>query len=295
MLIIGSGAMNDALCQKVREPNDVDMIATFEECQNFIKGQRELGRLIEALPISDKKWKVVVEYSDGPTIFEIEIAWEGSSAALIYPEKAENSFADLNTLYALKMSHRYLKNSPYFKKTMDDIVLMRAHGACITPELEEFYNKRVEETYTYEHPKLNQEKKDFFTDNVPYKYDHDSIHRAIALLSEPAYLSFKPKDRDVWCCKDMWDNLNEHIKLNAVIEESAVLAFERAIIPFGVDFDKAYQMALEKVCTSITSGWFREYAWEHYYTALRCGLNDSEYIQMCFSRGVNNGIIKEAS
>lgn len=30
------------------------------------------------------------------------------------------------------------------------------------------------------------------------------------------------------------------------------------------DYIKAAEEALEKVCTSISSGWWREYAWEHY-------------------------------
>ena len=37
-------------------------------------------------------------------------------------------------------------------------------------------------------------------------------------------------------------------------------------------------MALEKVCTSITSGWFREYAWENYHRVVHMyktlGVND---------------------
>lgn len=40
-------------------------------------------------------------------------------------------------------------------------------------------------------------------------------------------------------------------------------------------------MALEKVCTSITSGWFREYAYENYYevVAMYHKLGKNDYIK----------------
>ena len=40
-------------------------------------------------------------------------------------------------------------------------------------------------------------------------------------------------------------------------------------------------MALMKVCTSITSGWFREYAWENYDKVLDLynELGEDDYVQ----------------
>jgi hypothetical protein len=48
-----------------------------------------------------------------------------------------------------------------------------------------------------------------------------------------------------------------------------VLAIERSLVPHPGKKtpEQAYLMALEKVCTSITSGWFREFAWENYEIA----------------------------
>jgi hypothetical protein len=62
----------------------------------------------------------------------------------------------------------------------------------------------------------------------------------------------------------LFDNLPDIVKLYGVLEESYVLALERAVIPLNVSADRAFEIALEKVCTSITSGWFREFAWENY-------------------------------
>jgi hypothetical protein len=75
-----------------------------------------------------------------------------------------------------------------------------------------------------------------------------------------------------------------------VLEESYVLSLERAIVPFELtDYDKrkkAFDTALIKVCTSITSGWFRKFAWDNYDDV--CALYDQEYVER-FWREVEKG------
>lgn len=46
-----------------------------------------------------------------------------------------------------------------------------------------------------------------------------------------------------------------------------MLALERSQIPHAGNITPhaSFLIALQKVCTSITSGWFREFAWEHYH------------------------------
>jgi hypothetical protein len=168
----------------------------------------------------------------------------------------------------LKMSHRYKKNSPHFLKTMQDIRKMREAGAVIQPEHEAFYKHRMDATYWYEHPNLNQSKDEFFNpEDDFYVYDHDSIHEAIAVGDRPAYVKYAIDGQEVLSSKKKFFNeVDETTRLFGVYEEACVLALERSQIPndFKVDRDWSFKKALEKVCTSITSGWFREYAWEHY-------------------------------
>jgi hypothetical protein len=67
-----------------------------------------------------------------------------------------------------------------------------------------------------------------------------------------------------------------------VYEESCVLALERSQIPFpDASPRKSFEYALMKVCTSITSGFFREWAWEHYddVLALYNELGENDYIE----------------
>ena len=107
-------------------------------------------------------------------------------------------------------------------------------------------------------------KENFFTNNVKYVYDHDTIHAAVKLLDRPAYTYYMQDGAEVNCDKIKFYEQPEIVRLCGVLEESYVLALERSVIPFKSDPDKAFKMALQKVCTSITGGWFREYAWQNY-------------------------------
>jgi hypothetical protein len=173
------------------------------------------------------------------------------------------------TLLWLKESHKYKKDSPHFYKTMNDIQTLRILvGDNYKETKPSWFKKREVETYNYSHPSLNTTKKEFFDDSVPYIYDHDDIHNHVAISNEPAYKSFS--SGEVNCSKDMFNSLPYEKKLNSVVEESMVLSLERSLIPneFKTDPVKFYLYALMKVCTSITSGWWREFAWENHFQAI---------------------------
>jgi hypothetical protein len=163
---------------------------------------------------------------------------------------------------------------------MRDIQFLRSKRVTLGTELEEWLPKREAETYTYAHPKLDVSKSAFFDgDGVPYVYDHDSIHEAVALMSGaiaweggsspnkpiPAYTLYMKDGAAVLTSKEKFFAVDEHVRLYGVYEESCVLALERSQIPFpDASPRKSFEYALMKVCTSITSGWFREFAWENY-------------------------------
>lgn len=272
MLVIGSVALNeyDAL-QRNRKMRDTDYICTFDEfrdwCDEFKPKRVE--------PIHQGK-KYVAQHDS--KIHEFEIAWPDSSGELLlelikdqpFARNRRYTYADPELVYTLKMSHRFLKNSPHFNKTMDDIIHLRGHGIRIPKYLKQWLKIREKETYFYRHPSLKQSKKDFFNgDGVDYVYDHDSIHVAVKHGERPAYTYFKAEDADVYCLQEKFEKLDDAIKLNSVIEESYVLAIERCLLHYDdVTPQRAFLMALQKVCTSITSGWWRDYAYDHYYDAV---------------------------
>lgn len=276
---IGSKALNFYI--DPGHQTDIDFIAPYDEIVKFAKDKG-----IKTFYPIDKGTKIFMRLDK--QIYEAEVAYPGSCAEEIL-EAIENDpystmncdgslTASLNCLYMLKMSHRFKKNSPHFKKTMSDIIQIRNYQSATTQKIcidtvnHPWWNRRVKETYDYDHPKLNQNKQDFFdTPGVTYKYDHDGIHKAIAINPGiPAYTKFMKDDAEVQTDSQKFDMLPMRQKLDAVVEESCVLAIERSLVPFpGVlTQTEAFLMALEKVCTSITSGWFREFAWNHYYEAI---------------------------
>lgn len=205
----------------------------------------------------------------------------GNDLITTYPG---DRIAPLEVLYLLKMSHRYKKNSPHFFKTMNDIHYMRSLGAKIPTELENVFKLREKETYDYSHPNLDVKSKDFFKgDEVPYVYDHDTIHEAVAVLGVPAYKSYMKDDSEVMTSKEKFFEQENHIRLLGVYEESCVLALERSQIPFNFEVParQSFVMALSKVCTSITSGWFREYAWENFGVVMKFydSMGETDYIE----------------
>lgn len=251
-----------------RELGDVDFVGDYDE----LVARLQANNCGHIRPFAEGK-KMVARNSH--TIYECDIAWPDSMASRLLAfilqdegTKFQDGFAiaSPHVVFMLKMTHRYKKNNPHFLKTMQDIRIMRKLGYSILPQHEEFYKQRLKETLDYGHPKLDQSKKDFFTDSVPYKYDHDTVHEAVKLFDKPAYNYYKPDESEVMTDKNMFFALPHEFRLAGVYEEACVLALERSQVPYPeTPRDQSFAMALEKVCTSITSGWFREFAWEHYH------------------------------
>lgn len=296
LILIGSAALVNHGIQTGRPSLDIDVVGSYDDIIEYAKTR---GNIKECYPVKGGD-KLVIKTDQ--IIIEGEITWDNSSAADLWNavsndpdtlyEKRLNGFIhpSLNMLYTLKMSHRYLKNSPHFLKTMRDIQLMRRNGATITDALHPFYLRRMAATYTYKHPSLMQSKKDFFSDDgIKYQFDHDSIHEAVKHMERPAYTYFKPENSPVMCDKDMFFAADEKIRLYAVLEESYVLALERSQIPFPnlLPPKKSFDIALMKVCSSITSGYFREFAWEHYdYVQEMYNDNYVERFKACVEAGI---------
>lgn len=282
MLIIGSVALQHHLPALLdRRPRDIDVICTWEEFE-----ERSKNAPIK-YPVSENKW--ILKYPD--EIWECEIAWSDSTGReLLDRHNGDSEYATPEELLALKLSHRYLKNSPHFSKTRRDIQTLRFAGFQLDEWLTDWVKRREIETYDYNHPRLDRNKKDFFSDDgIDYVYDHDSLHKAVAIHDRPAYTYFQVEGQEVLCDMNKFATLPIEIRLAAVWEESAVLALERSYVPFNADPDKAFETALKKVCTSITSGKFREFAWEHYSAVLELN-KQHNYVSM-FENGLSNGTV----
>lgn len=293
MLLIGSRALKKNTPDLLkREPKDLDFIGHYDEIQRFIKSSTNK---ITSYP--DGPNKIIMKTKEN--IFELEIAWTGSSASLILNDpnssvpnlwSCDCDIATNNTLYWLKKSHRFLKNSPHFIKTMDDLILLGQCKDVDTKNAPTWFKQRELEVYNYTHPKLNVSKDEFFKKEGYDVYNHDTLHLAVKRLEIPAYEFFKAGE--VLCDRKLFEKADEHVRLLAVLEEAYVLALERSQIPFpGVwSLKKSFEHALMKICTSITSGFFRTYAYDNYYKVL--GMYEDDYV-VRFNKALEAGIVKK--
>lgn len=294
MILIGSRALLIRAPQLLnRSPRDFDFFGHEEEIFTFIKD-------FDLSSPKRKKNKILIDSEDIPCEFELI---ESSESAKLFEslvvkdhETITTDFGlvpNVNLLFTLKASHRFLKNSPHFWKTARDYHCLKAAGAVIVPEYQEFFSLREKETYTYLHPKLNVDKDNFFKgDQIEYVYDHDSIHEAMKHLDKPAYSFFQKDGAQVACDKNKFFALPEQTKIFSILEETYVLALERSQIPYPNSLTprKSFLMALSKVCSSITSGWWRSYAYENIFNVLN--QYDDNYL-VRFENAIKSGVVKK--
>lgn len=293
LILIGSRALAlEAPGLLDREPKDWDLIGNGYEAWL----EKHLpDATVEDLP----KGKKVAR--DGASIVEFELTEDSSPGREFEQFAIENGRLTafgvvpcLDLLFALKQSHRHLKNSPHFWKNWRDWHRMRAAGAKVREEHKSWLKAREKETYGYKHPSLMQSKKDFFADdNIQYQYDHDSIHRAVALGARPAYTFFQKDGAEVACDRTKFEACPMEVRINSVLEESAVLAIERSLVPHpGVlTARQAWLLAYSKVCTSIASGWWRQFAYEAGPQILK--RYDEHYFDR-FQEGLRTGVVVNA-
>jgi hypothetical protein len=310
MILIGSRAASLRLGAAFwRQPLDFDFVCTREEYQQWMEQNRDKVHPEEVYPECDGKKMIVkgAKHADGSqTIIEFEFIEPGTSNELLAdlvakdPETIDagafGKVPTLDLLFTIKDSHKYKKfhlSPKIFWKTAQDWHSMTRIGARVRPEYQEFLKLREKETYTYAHPKLNQSKETFFKDDgIQYVHDHDSIHRAVAIYEHPAYTYYQKDGEEVQTSKAKFYGVSRDIQLAGVMEEAAVLAVERSLVPHPGTWtpDYAWKFGLAKISSSITSGWFRAFAY----------LNIPEVIKMYpqysywdkFQAGLANGVVK---
>jgi len=128
-------------------------------------------------------------------------------------------------------------------------------------------------------PSLNKSNEEFFDDYVKKYYIHDEIHEVVAYYERPLYERLKVDQSKALCQKDLWEQLSHEDKVKCVQEEAYVIALERFIIPNWIEKNKnyppkfAFHSALEKICTTLTSGYFRDFAIDNWPVVSNYELN----------------------
>jgi len=126
--------------------------------------------------------------------------------------------------------------------------------------------KMTQEMYPQQGPNLKLSKGESFNDAVVKVFDHDYLHELFANEDKPMYTRLQKDDHEVFCHEYLWNNLSQEQKVLCVQEEVNVLATERFLVPSNFSYNKkmAYLKALEKVCTTVCKGYFRDFAIENY-------------------------------
>jgi len=299
MILIGSRALKlRAGSLFVRQIRDFDFVCTEDEVMNWLSKNLSKFKEFKAYSLEGKHDKYIVE---GDSICEFELVKPNTSTELLVklvesdPDTIETSFGllpSLDMLFTIKSSHKHLKNSPHFWKNLSDYHFMKRLGAKVRPEWQSFLKMRERETYNYLHPKLNQSKKDFFSDDgLTYTFDHDTIHMAVKLYDKPAYSYFKKDDAEVETSKEKFLACSHDIQIASVLEESAVLAIERSLVPHPdiLTPEQAWRFAFSKICSSIASGWWRDFAYENAPEIV--SKYPKDYFEK-FQQGLSSGLVK---
>jgi hypothetical protein len=133
---------------------------------------------------------------------------------------------------------------------------------------------KTKEKYGDKTPKLNKNKKEFFDDYVTKIYDHDDIHLWTCYYDRPIFEKLKSNKETVWCKKSKWDLLTHEDKIRCVREEAFVIAIERFLLVKNRYPPKfAFMNAVTRICTTLCSGWFRDFAIDNWVEITNCDYN----------------------
>jgi hypothetical protein len=203
--------------------------------------------------------------------------------------------APLSMLFSIKKAHRHSPRK--FEKHVRDYTFLRAlvkvdaFGKVTKMRYAE--TKERDRLFT---PSLKKTKDEFFDDKVSNRtFIHDEIHEVMAFGARPMFEKIRIAEDTVACSVDKWNALEPLEKVQCVQEEAYVIALERGIIPMLFEGGAvhtplaAYKWAVMRICTTLTSGWFREWALENHQALIWS--YDGNYVQK-FLKAVEDGKIK---
>jgi len=317
MIILGSKAMLSQLpatyhSDEFRLKNrDYDVIMTWEE---FQKWQTTFESNIDTLyPTEGNKYKASV-YNNFATQrqYEIEIAFPGTSADFLHRHLSSVSngvevkglvgetFYALSLPYLLLTKRSHLIFPVHFEKNVKDYHLLKEYLGEFTrnEHMNTYYelrSKEAENRYKQRTPKLNVSNEDFFSSKLIVErfFIHDDIHETMKHHEKPVYEMMKKDFDSAWCEKDMFFELPHEMQVQAVQEEAYTIALERYIVPkHGSEWSNhfsCYERAVKRICTTLCSGWFRDFAIENYPTVMK--QYNKDFVQK-FISAYDNGDIK---
>lgn len=277
MILTGSRALS-FYCEIDCSDSDWDVIASEEELQKI--GLSFSGKDSIKIPCKDSDNHI--EFINSLVLENYSITknngLELETVNILYNNRMlECYICPLVWLYIQKRSHihRPIKFARHIRQLQIIKEQLIKNGQFpLSKEYQKTLDRRIyitKKKYPDRVPSLNKSNEDFFDDKVTKYYIHDDIHKVMAYYDEPIYEKLKIDKSLAKCEKELWTNLSHGDKIKYVQEECFVIAVERFVIP-KIKTNQRYMpdhmsfnKALEKVCTTLTSGWFRDFAidnWE---------------------------------
>jgi len=305
MLIVGSKALKYHFPNLTREVKDIDIIGT--------KG--DIDYLIEILcperVVSTKWLTTLFKIKKKDSFFNTDnveiLNSTGSRSLSMYLKHRENSepflhglrWASKEVLLSLKKSHI---NFPikFNKHIIDYNILLNELKEDKLRNITKLNFQETKERFgELKTPSLKNKTTEFFGQSekfVKYFYVHDDLHKVMAHYNQPIYSDMQIDESNAWCEKSIWDGFEFDKKIKCVLEEAYVIALERKIIPMlngisePITSKSAFEWSLMRICTTLCSGWFREFATDNWSKIV--DQYDKDYV-LKFLEAESSGLIKK--
>lgn len=284
-LLIGSRALKHWY-EDARIPRDWDLFVPNEMHDRWLDLNKELieevreSRQDKFVYILKCGVKVEVELTGEPSVMNFINL--GMNMPSINVFGLEARIAQPSTLLAVKRSHIYWPHN--WHKHIKDYHFLRQKGVSMTEQEREFYKQRLEEKKAGNPDKtifsLNVSNEEFFDASeasLGRSFEHDDLHQATCYYDEPLYRKAKRDTTKAMIDRDLFEAMSHEDQCRMVREEAFVIALERRIIPHLLQpveegkplidvkiIRSAFDYAIMRICTSLTRGWFREFAIENY-------------------------------
>jgi hypothetical protein len=297
MLIVGSKALKHYYPDFPRKVNDIDLIG-------FKKNAEILIKLLDPLTIKETNNTILLKNIQNKNDLydtdnvEILLADNSKSLKMYLDYDKDNLFASKEVLFSIKKSHIHFPIK--FKKHIHDYCFLndKLDGIDKLESITEINYQETEERFgKLKTPNLNVSVNEFFDQSKDYVqpiFIHDDVHKIMAHYDKPLYQKMQNEKNKAKCDRTLWTIFSFEEKCLCVLEEAYVIALERKILPMlfkgGKYFssDESFDWALSRICTNLTSGWFREFATNNYFTIKM--LYNNKYVEK-FLTAYENGDI----
>jgi hypothetical protein len=291
-LVIGSFAL------QTRPSGDIDIVCFKEDIQISSEDILHTSTSTLVFKFGDKKIECLL--ADSQPSFQVLLAQISEL----------KSVASFQLCYAIKKAHIYRQSHNWDRHILDYSFLskMFPNDGVIVPELANLnisikeFSALHEDTLNlvlgknFKIPLKNITKDQFFDNAVTEIVEHDWLHQIYAHLEQPIYTYLQDDPQIVYCNPYKWSELSFEHRVMCVLEECYVIATERFLIKKIIDgvaiepltYRKSFLTALYKVCTTLTSGFFRQFAIDNYF--LIVNTYNKNYIQPLLD-SYNNGRI----